>query len=136
MRWLQNWELYKHLNMKHKTILPDEGFPARPVELSPGLTFDVYCMPKGRGKHRVFAQCTCGLDIPFGRMHQHYRTHAPLQEGVERFRRGAERGYTILQDLVEAVMEDDVDYTDAILALIPQEDHHAFAAQRITVELY
>jgi hypothetical protein len=77
MRWIQNGELYKRLPMKHVSILPDEGFTARCIELSPGLYFPVYCDPKkpGRPVHRVKVMCSCGKTIPFGRMGQHYRTH-------------------------------------------------------------
>lgn len=71
--WLQNGQLYQLLPMKCKTRLPDEGFQPMPIELKPGLTFDVYCEGPNRGKHRIFAVCHCGRHIPFGRMGQHYR---------------------------------------------------------------
>ena len=77
MRWHQTWQLYDLIPMKGKSVLPDEGFPARPVVLnSAGQTFLVYCKPKpnkGYAKHRVMAICDCGRHVPFGRMHQHYR---------------------------------------------------------------
>jgi hypothetical protein len=77
MNWLQHHELYKLVPMKSKTILPDEGFGPRDIEMSPGLTFPVYCNPKTDGSHRVMVKCSCGKDIPFGRMGQHYRAHKP-----------------------------------------------------------
>lgn len=81
MRWLQNHELYPRLPMKHKSILPDEGFDSIIIELTPGLFFPVFCTPADGGRHRVKVRCSCGHDIPFGRMGQHYkgRYHKPLQ---------------------------------------------------------
>lgn len=86
MRWHQTWQLYGMIPMKHKSVLPDEGFSTRRMPLnSAGQTFIVYCEPKAElpegqvrswrnksSKHRVFAICDCGRHVPFGRMGQHY----------------------------------------------------------------
>lgn len=76
MRWFQNHEVYAQIyNMKHKTILPDEGFGKRVIRLTDDLErlFIVSCKPKDKGsKHRLMVHCDCAREIPFGRMHQHY----------------------------------------------------------------
>jgi hypothetical protein len=63
--------------MKVQTVLPDDGFEPRSIVLRDDLPpFMVYCKPKPlpgvRWGHRVMVKCTCGRDIPFGRMCQHY----------------------------------------------------------------
>jgi hypothetical protein len=74
MRFHQAWKMYDLIPMKHKSILPDEGFATRDVDITGnGMIMPVYCKPKGKGsKHRVFVICDCGRDIPFGRMGQHF----------------------------------------------------------------
>lgn len=79
----QTWQMYARIPMKNKSILPDEGFAPRLVNImasdweSEGMRFEVYCKPKPapgiRWGHRVMVICECGKHIPFGRMNQHYR---------------------------------------------------------------
>lgn len=76
-RWYHNWQVYAQLPMKHTSVLPDEGFEAREVELTyDGDKFMVMCLPKsqqvGHWGHRVMVLCECNRQIPFGRMGQHY----------------------------------------------------------------
>lgn len=85
MRFIQTWKMYERIPMKSTSILPDEGFEARPVELAEpnkagqSLILPVYCKPKPavgvRWGHRVMVMCDCGKHVPFGRMGQHYPAH-------------------------------------------------------------
>lgn len=79
MRFAHTWKMYDRIPMKTKSILPDEGFGSRMVDISGSDTVmyqrPVYCLPKpnkGYAKHRVMVICECGTHVPFGRMHQHY----------------------------------------------------------------
>lgn len=81
-RFAQAYQMYDRIPMKSATILPDEGFDARWVNVldsrmeSEGMKMLVYCLPKpnkGYAKHRVMVICDCGRHVPFGRMSQHYR---------------------------------------------------------------
>lgn len=84
-RFIQAWKMYDLIPMKSKSILPDDGFDIRPVEIMEQRrendltiqerTFEVYCLPKpnkGWAKHRVMVICDCGKHVPFGRMGQHF----------------------------------------------------------------
>jgi hypothetical protein len=77
-RFIQHHTLYERIPMKSSSVLPDEGFGEMTLELSDGLTFQVYCNPRSEQtyapvKHRVMVICSCGKHVPFGRMGQHYR---------------------------------------------------------------
>jgi hypothetical protein len=78
MRFICAWQMYKRIPMKATSILPDEGFPPRHVEITEDtkMSFRVYCKPKPkpgqRWGHRIMVECTCGKDVPFGRMSQHF----------------------------------------------------------------
>ena len=82
MRWFQAYKVYPQLPMKHQSVLPDEGFSRRLIQLNTDRQlFPVSCYPKGKGKHRVVVHCTCGREIPFGRMGQHL-PHRPTQKDL------------------------------------------------------
>jgi hypothetical protein len=82
MRFIHSWKLYERIPMKSKSILLDEGFDKRKVNLvdandgRPLMAFEVYCKPKPapgiRWGHRVMVICDCGKHVPFGRMGQHW----------------------------------------------------------------
>lgn len=80
MRFAHTWKMYDRVPMKRKSVLPDEGFPAMPVNIAQSdeepVIRMVSCKPKPgpteRWGHRVMVHCGCGREIPFGRMNQHY----------------------------------------------------------------
>jgi len=81
VQFYQTRKMYAQLPMKAVSVLPDEGFPPRPAYISDQLpAFMIECKPKPapgtRWGHRVMVRCTCGRDIPFGRMNQHWGTHS------------------------------------------------------------
>jgi hypothetical protein len=85
--FFQASEVYPQIAMKHKTVLPDEGFESRRMVVhGNGLMLDVYCKPRNPSNepnqwgyrrrdssHRVIAWCPCGREIPFGRLGQHMK---------------------------------------------------------------
>jgi hypothetical protein len=64
-----------------RDLVKQAGFdPSRlPAEAVPQKMVGEYAMyikarnPKGAKQHRVFINCTCGEQVPSGRMHQHVR---------------------------------------------------------------
>lgn len=75
-------EMYRVIPMKNVSILPDEGFEVRQLDVASKwnghpYTLPVYCKPKPaagvRWGHRVFAICNCGKHVPFGRLNQHFK---------------------------------------------------------------
>ena len=80
MQIKQAHEMYAVIPMKSKTVLPDEGFEPRLVDVASkwnGHPYNlmVYATPKtgAYAKHRVFAVCNCGRHVPFGRLRQHFK---------------------------------------------------------------
>jgi hypothetical protein len=83
-RFAQAWELYERIPMKGISVLPDEGFAPRTVNIArrgspdqprPPIYMPVRCRPKPQpGKrwgHRLLVQCDCGQEVPIGRMVSH-----------------------------------------------------------------
>lgn len=82
-RFIHAYQLYSLLPMKHKSVLPDEGFG--PIIIHgfntalPAFGYQFICKPvvgpkRGRQAcHRVLVKCPmCHRFIPFGRYNQHY----------------------------------------------------------------
>jgi hypothetical protein len=79
-RFLHSHRIYKQLPMKAVSVLPDEGFDARLIEVThAGDMMFVHCAPKGNGAHRLFAHCVCLRNIPIGRLGQHMKACQPLR---------------------------------------------------------
>lgn len=74
-------QMYAQIDMKSVSVLPDEGFAPRLMQVSDQLgDFMVECKPKPapgvRWGHRLVVHCDCGRHVPFGRMNQHWPTHS------------------------------------------------------------
>lgn len=86
-------DMYARIPMKVKTVLPDEGFPLRVLQVhGNGMKLPVYCKPKnplgpvntwGHRRrivtHRLIALCPCGRHVPFGRLGQHIKACEELR---------------------------------------------------------
>ena len=86
MYWHQVWQMYPHLPMKNKSILPDEGMeprlmevanlyhdqdPIKPLRLL--VKIDPKPAPGTRWGHRLRTLCpTCNKWQSHGRMNQHF----------------------------------------------------------------